>query len=133
MQMKLADLFDTTSILQLKVERLKGITDAERSEYIEEYKKCREEVGMYPYLNHLYQFLYLINGWIWTLESDLRRGVLDETSDEGLRGIGETTVKIRDNNKLRIYLKNQITSIVKDGVIEIKGDHRSAIEGGRTH
>jgi len=129
MEMKIADLMDMTSILRLKLERLE-LHNFDRHNMMEELYKYDREISLHTEKNlnlkDLYNFLYLINGWIWTLEADLRANKLDETDDETIKKIGQTAIKIRNNNKLRIYLKNEITKIMNDGVQEIKGDHLSA-------
>jgi hypothetical protein len=115
----LPDLLDKISIVQLKTER----TDED---------ECRRE--LHYLMDNLpdYAFaeseayiirLYEVNGKIWDLEADIRKGKDDEL---GLEEIGRRTIKIREFNKKRICIKNEIVEKTKTGFKDIKVNHASA-------
>lgn len=63
-----------------------------------------------------------LNAQIWDLESDIRRG---KEGELGLEEVGRRALKIRDINRQRIALKNEISKVTGD-FIEHKTDHASA-------
>ena len=66
--------------------------------------------------------LYIINGKIWDLESDIRRG------KEGLLGleeVGRRAIAIRELNKNRIAVKNRITEATGLGFRDVRMNHAS--------
>ena len=59
---------------------------------------------------------------IWNLEYLLKIGCEDQLS---LEEIGRRAIAVRDNNRIRIQLKNYIAEKLNDPVREIKKDHLS--------
>src|SRR3989338_102756 len=127
MEMPLAEIIDRLSILKLKLERLPSnnkepqlIIDKEFEVYkhaLEEFKK-RGMVINPEWIEKLYE----INGRIWDLEADIRKGKEDRL---GLEEVGRRALKIRGINRERIEMKNLITGESGSGFSEIKVDHAS--------
>ena len=67
--------------------------------------------------------LCIVNIKISILESDIRKGKENEL---GLEEVGRRALQIRDINKERVALKNNLKEIFKDGFKDIKVKHGSA-------
>lgn len=124
MQYTLADLTDRTAILWLKATRL----PADNGYTWREYWKTQD--AMYDHasesLTHNQIYLYLrdlckVNSEIWDLEAAIRQG---KEGELGLEEVGRRALAIRDKNKERIAIKNNISECVGD-FIEVKGNHAS--------
>jgi len=106
------DFYDRLSILYLKRERQEDYTDDGEIEELERVvKRCAS------WDQDLFVRLEEVNGRIWDLESDLRLG------KEGLLGleeVGRRALKIRDLNKLRIELRNEINRVCSSPRLETK-------------
>ena len=66
--------------------------------------------------------LYEVNGAIWDLESDIRKG---KEGELGLEEVGRRALKIRDLNAKRIQFKNDISERYGEDS-EVKGNHASS-------
>ena len=117
MQTPLSEIIDRYSILMLKNERL---VDEDLKEELETYKKEIDFSKMGDFVKRLYE----VNGTIWDLESDIRRG---KEKELGLEEVGRRAIKLRDLNKIRISIKNEIVKFVGQGFIEVKINHASQI------
>jgi hypothetical protein len=115
MQMSLGEIADRYSIIKLKSER----TDVDCKEEFDTLKNELNGDEIYAYVNQLYE----VNGRIWDLESDIRKG---KEGELGLEEVGRRAIMIRDFNKERINIKNTINTIYKTGFIEKKINHASA-------
>jgi hypothetical protein len=115
MKMQISEVADRFSICKLKQER----TDLDVSEEIDAYKY---ELREYNAITNWVSRLYEINGCIWDLESDIRKG---KEKELGLEEVGRRALLIRDWNNKRVAIKNEITEHYKDGFIEIKKNHAS--------
>ena len=119
--MPLAEVIDRFVIVKLKKERIK--TEDKTDEH-EHYKKVLEDYknkGI-DIKQEWIERLYDANGKIWDLESDLRKG------KEGLLGleeVGRRAIKIREINKIRISIKNEIVEATGSGFKDIKMNHAS--------
>ena len=69
--------------------------------------------------------LCIANIKISILESDIRKGKENEL---GLEEVGRRALEIRDINRERVALKNELKRIFNDGFKDIKVNHRSANE-----
>jgi len=121
MEMPLAEVIDRFVIVRLKKERIK--TEDKTDEY-EHYKKVLEDYKKQGILikQEWIDRLYDANSKIWDLESDIRKG------KEGLLGleeVGRRSIKIREINKIRISIKNQIVEETGSGFKDIKMNHAS--------
>ena len=113
--MSLGEIADRYSIIKLKSER----TDVDCKEEFDTLKNELNGDEIYAYVNQLYE----VNGRIWDLESDIRKG---KEGELGLEEVGRRAIMIRDFNKERINIKNTINTIYKTGFIEKKINHASA-------
>jgi len=139
MKYPISDIIDRLSILKLKTER----TDEENA--IKEFRALWAELmervgfdifGLVEKQHHLspsmrnkikatkepFDRLYKINGKIWDLEADIRGG---KDGKLGLGEVGRRALAIRDLNKLRVAIKNEITSLAGEGFREVKINHAS--------
>ena len=113
--MNIGEICDRYSICKLKKER----TDLNCAK---ELNILLSAIQNYDGLDIYIEQLIDINGSIWDLESDIRKG------KEGLLGIdevGRRALKIRNYNSMRVHVKNTINDIHKEGFQEIKFDHAS--------
>jgi hypothetical protein len=115
MEMSLGEIADRYSIIKLKSER----TDVDCKEEFDTLKNELNGDEIYSYVDQLYE----VNGRIWDLESDIRKG---KEGELGLEEVGRRAIMIRDFNKERINIKNTINTIYKTGFIEKKINHASA-------
>jgi len=113
--MSLGEIADRYSIIKLKSER----TDVDCKEEFDTLKNELNGDEIYSYVDQLYE----VNGRIWDLESDIRKG---KEGELGLEEVGRRAIMIRDFNKERINIKNTINTIYKTGFIEKKINHASA-------
>ena len=104
--MPVSELCDRLTIAQLKMERLGDdeINKNELQKQIEYYEsgvdtKNKTLVGLIVDLHE-------INGKMWDAEYAIRKGL---DSDLGLEEIGRRALKIRNLNRVRVKVKNDIT------------------------
>lgn len=103
MKYPLADLIDRFSILRLKKQRLPQDEDIEL-EY-EIFLNAINEYGNNKSSEWI-EDMTAINGRIWDLESDIRKG---KEKQLGLAEVGRRALAIRDINAERIAYKNTIS------------------------
>ena len=115
--MQIGELVDRYSILLLKMER----TDLDVTQERLEYEKFVLH-DTYTDIRSWIEKLKIINGRIWDLESDIRRG---KEKELGLEEVGRRALMIRDINNERVACKNEITTLYEEGFIETKRDHAS--------
>jgi len=121
MKMPISEILDRYSIAILKKERAAAeneieIFDLEKE--IENYKKINSEL-----INNFVTKLININGKIWDLESDIRKG---KEGELGLEEVGRRAINIREFNKIRVGYKNEIVEIFEEGYKDIKMNHVSS-------
>lgn len=121
MEMPLAEVLDRLSILKLKIERinephlkkeLKAFNNA-LGEFKNNGLKIKQE-----WLNELYK----INTKIWDLEADIRKG---KEGELGLEEVGRRAILIRNLNRERVALKNNIIQETGIGFKDVKVNHAS--------
>ena len=113
--MPISEITDRFSILLLKSER----TDLDIKDEMAIHRTALNEYhDIDKYVNRLYE----INGKIWDLESDLRKG---KEGKLGLEQIGRRAIMIRDLNNVRVGIKNQIVNKYNQGFKEKKVNHAS--------
>jgi len=107
--MPICELCDRLTIAQLKLERLPDdeIDKAGLQKQIEYYGTGVDMTR--SKLRRLILDLHEINGKMWDAEYAIRKGLDD---DLGLKEIGRRALKIRDLNRVRVAIKNQITELV---------------------
>lgn len=115
------DIIDRWSIAKLKAERIGSEENKKEFEAfniaIKEVKTC------YPILNweRFKGMLVSANSYIWDLESDIRKAMLDND----LMEVGRRAILIRKFNSLRVEIKNVINELTHEGFIDVKKDHIS--------
>lgn len=116
MEISKGDLVDRFSIVKLKSERTDVDCSAEFTALVIEINKTE---GLMQYVEEL----YTVNGMIWDLESDIRRG---KEGELGLEEVGRRAIAIRELNSKRVASKNKINTFYNSGFIETKINHASA-------
>jgi uncharacterized protein YxjI len=120
MEYPISEILDRYSIALLKKERLKIDNDKELNDLsneIDNYRKINKIVD--EYIVNLKE----INGKIWDLEFDIRKG---KEGILGLEEVGRRAILIRENNKIRVGYKNEIVEIFNTGYKDIKMNHISS-------
>jgi len=121
MEMPLPEVLDRLSILKLKIERIgEPHLKDELNAYQEAINEFRNKKTLIrdEWLNKL----YIINGKIWDLESDIRKG---REGELGLEEVGRRAIAIRELNKQRVLIKNQIVQETGIGFKDVKMNHAS--------
>ena len=118
MKTSIGEIVDRFAICKLKSERL-------NLDLSEEINQLKSEIDLYNNLEEYINNLYEVNGKIWDLESDIRKGNEDIL---GLEEIGRRALKIRDLNNIRVGYKNTINSKLGEGFIEYKMNHGSEVD-----
>ena len=121
MEIPLAELIDRYSIMRLKMERIGDPNLKKEFETLQLSINKYRERGIKVddgWLNKLYE----INGKMWDLEHDIRKGKENEL---GLEEVGRRALLIRDLNKQRVSVKNEIAEITGSGFKDIKMNHAS--------
>lgn len=119
MKLSIGDVIDRWTIAYLKNTRGQINTYGE----CEEYRLYSENYNQDMIVSS-FQNLLLINGKIWNLESDIRKG---KEGELGLEEVGRRALQIRDLNRERIDLKNKLNEFFKEGFQEIKINHGSQL------
>ena len=121
MERDAGDIIDRWAIAKLKAERI-GASES-RHEYAWFCEGIKELAMKYPQLNwdNYQQEILTIHSTIWNLESGIRQGKLDDN----LMEVGRLAIQIRDWNKKRVALKNEINATTGEGFQDIKKDHGS--------
>jgi hypothetical protein len=89
---------------------------------VEEISYYGNELNTYENVDVFVEKLYEINGKIWDLEATIRKG--DEKFLSYFE-IGEKALRIRDLNRERIKIKNEMVEKYKEGFKDIKINHGS--------
>ena len=116
MEYPLSELIDRLSICGLRIKKL--------NEGHDEYNHILKEIlsKNFKDFNFYLSSLFEVNSKIWELESDIRN-CLDEKL--GYEEIGRRAVLIRDLNKKRVSLKNEIVEKTGCGFTNKKSNHIS--------
>ena len=119
--MPLPEIIDRMSIVKLKIER---IGEPHLKKELEEYKKAIKEFENkdIKIKEKWFDELYEINRKIWDLEADIRKG---KENLLGLEEVGRRAIAIRELNKKRIAIKNQIVEETGSGFKDVKMNHAS--------
>ena len=118
LKISIGDVLDRYTICRLKSER--GQVENSKEIY-SLLKKIKMYDGVQSYVDQLYK----LNGDIWDLESDIRKG---NENILGLEEVGRRALILRDLNKIRVSIKNEANSKYNEGYIEVKIDHGSETE-----
>ena len=113
--MPISEIADRYSISILKKKKANAKND-------EEINSLKSEILKYEEIDSFIENLIEINGKIWDLESDIRKGKEEEL---GLEEVGRRAIKIREFNKIRVGYKNQMVKKYGEGFEDIKMNHGS--------
>lgn len=117
LKMSYGEIIDRYTICLLKQERLNLDLSGETKVLFQEINKLPQDIKRFV------DDLKEINGKIWDLEADIRKGKEGELGNEE---VGIRAIKIRNLNNQRVEIKNKINSITESGFIDTKGSHASA-------
>ena len=115
------DIIDRLCIAQLKAERIG--TSETKKEFREFFEGLFTHMLIHPQIEwwKILTELYGYHKAIWDLESDIRRAKLDNDEME----VGRRAIAIREYNKQRVRIKNELNRIVGEGFQDIKKEHAS--------
>lgn len=116
MKMPISEIVDRYSIALLKQERANADNQIEIDTLYTEIVQYKDAI---IFANKLKD----INGKIWDLESDIRKG---KEAELGLEEVGRRAITIREFNKIRVGYKNEMVKIYEEGFEDIKMNHASA-------
>ena len=122
MEMPLPEIIDRYTIVRLKSERIGADEVASElaayTEAIDGFRQRGIEIRQ-DWIERLYE----LNGQIWDLEHDIRKGLEGEL---GLEEVGRRAIMIRGINKQRVAVKNEIVEATGKGFRDIKMNHASS-------
>ena len=111
------EVADRYTIAILKIERLDhSEIDVEDMQRQVDYYKQGLDLE-YQQLAKLVNDLYDINGKMWDAEHAIRKG---QDENLGLEEIGKRAIRIRDLNRIRMKVKNDIIEFTGDGFKDCK-------------
>ena len=111
------EVADRYTIAILKIERLDH-TEIDSEEMQRQINYYKEGLDLNdPKLSKLVDDLYQINGEMWEAEYAIRKGQDDNL---GLEEIGKRAIKIRDLNRIRMKVKNDIIDLTGEGFKDCK-------------
>lgn len=116
MKMPISEIADRYSIALLKRERADADNQLEIDTLHSELITYKDSIEFVLKLKE-------VNGKIWDLESDIRKG---KESELGLEEVGRRAIAIRELNKIRVGYKNEMVKIFGEGFEDIKMNHASA-------
>ena len=111
------EVADRYTIALLKIERL-GSDEIDIDDMRKQIDYYREGLKLEdPELAQLVENLYEINGEMWNAEYAIRKG---QDENLGLEEIGRRALQIRDLNRIRMKVKNDIIELTGDGFKDCK-------------
>jgi hypothetical protein len=122
MEMPLSEVLDRLSIVELKIERIGEPHLTLEKEVLENAVQEFADSGTQIDSSWV-KDLKDINGQIWDLESDIRKG---KEGELGLEEVGRRAIMIRGKNKIRVGIKNAITEATGIGFRDVKMNHASS-------
>lgn len=120
MEMPIGDFLDRYSIVKLKHKYTKGENDEEFQAFHREFLFIIAKHSEWTLLTY-FEALYDINKEIWGYEADLRRG----NTNMQLEDIGLAAINIRNANRLRKRIINELVDLTGQGFKDIKMNHAS--------
>ena len=112
MKMPMSEIIDRYAICCIKMLRTEYDVSRERDAYL-------REIQPYERFSQYVDKLIELNGEIWDLETQARRGCTEELSDDKLIQVGRLAIEIREVNKRRNGVKADIVRLTKSGFEEI--------------
>ena len=121
----LPEVVDRYTIARLKLERLDDtqIDVDSMKEEIEYYKSGIDFEN--EKLSELTNELYLVNGRIWDTESSIRMGLDKQMT---LNEVGSRALRVRDLNRIRMKVKNDIIDLTGNGFKDCKMNYAGSDE-----
>jgi hypothetical protein len=116
MKMPISEIADRYSIALLKSERA-------NAENKLEIHTLHKELVQYLDVMEFVSKLKEVNGKIWDLESDIRKG---KEGELGFEEVGRRAIEIRELNKIRVGYKNEMVKKYEEGFEDIKMNHASS-------
>ena len=111
------EVADRYTIAILKIERLDH-TEIDTNDMQRQIDYYKEGLDLEDSkLAKLVDDLYEINGKMWDAEHSIRKG---QDGSLGLEEIGKRAIKIRDLNRIRMKVKNDIIELTGDGFKDCK-------------
>ena len=126
MEVTPGELLDRLSIVRLKAERIgEKSAQYELIELENAFLDTQEQFStLSVHCEDMLELLKTVNGFIWDLEADIRRG---KEQQLGLEEVGRRALMIRDLNSIRVWIKNLMARATGVGQPDIKKDHASTI------
>jgi hypothetical protein len=135
MELSVGDFIDRLSIVELKHEHFNGEVEEEWNAFSSEFQKLNAE-NPYWELDIFYTKLRKVNKEIWNYEADLRKGKLKEFDTSKLKhlsqeellqlaAVGLSAIQIRNVNRKRKQIINEIAGRTGTGFWDIKVNHAS--------
>ena len=122
MKMPMSEILDRYTITKLKSERTEEDVTEELLAYESEIKaKNADPAEMQGFIDRLYE----VNGDLWDVEGDIRKGV-----DMPLEEVGRLALKVRDLNCKRNGVKAEVVDAFAEGFKEIKVNY-TKVDYGR--
>ena len=121
----LPEVVDRYTIARLKLERLDDtqIDVESMKDEIEYYKSGIDFEN--EKLSELTNELYLVNGRIWDTESSFRMGLDKQMT---LNEVGSRALRVRDLNRIRMKVKNDIIDLTGNGFKDCKMNYAGSDE-----
>jgi hypothetical protein len=116
MKMPISEIADRYSIALLKSERANAENELE-------IHTLHKELVQYSDVMEFVSKLKEVNGKIWDLESDIRKG---KEGELGFEEVGRRAIEIRELNKIRVGYKNEMVKKYEEGFEDIKMNHASS-------
>jgi hypothetical protein len=116
MKMPISEIADRYSIALLKNERANAENELE-------IYTLHKELVQYSDVMEFVSKLKEVNGKIWDLESDIRKG---KEGELGFEEVGRRAIQIRELNKIRVGYKNEMVKKYEEGFEDIKMNHASS-------
>jgi hypothetical protein len=113
MHYPLNELIDRYTIHMLKHERTSESQDRALGDFLEAMREFGRHELFEPYIQRLYE----INGLMWDAEAAIRGG---QDEGLGLEEIGRRALRIRDLNRRRVEVKNEIVDRFRSGYRDVK-------------
>lgn len=120
MKMPISEILDRYSIAILKKQRANAENEQEIIDLSHEIFKNNYHR---EFIQDKIEKLTEINGKIWDLESDIRKG---KEGELGLEEVGRRAIQIREFNKIRVGYKNEVVELFGEGYKDIKMNHASS-------
>ena len=122
MKMPMSEILDRYTITKLKSERTEEDVTEELAAYESEIKaKNAAPTAIQSFIDRLYK----VNGDLWDVEGDIRKGV-----DMPLEEVGRLALKVRDLNCERNGVKAEVVDAFAEGFKEIKVNY-TKVDYGR--